>query len=108
MPQIISAATKKFDTKPFINNVKKFITEAILTDTGMITVLALVVTLTGLMLMQSAMSQSDEAKSVAWYVSNIKTAQIKNNECHRANNSLELQSTPDCINALHAIEISFK
>ncbi len=23
MPQIISAATKKFDTKPFINNSKK-------------------------------------------------------------------------------------
>ena len=79
MPQIILAATKKFDTKPFINNVKRFLTDAVLTDTGMITVLALVVTLTGLMLMQNAMSQSDEAKSVAWYVSNIKNAQIKNN-----------------------------
>ena len=108
MPQIISATTKKIDTKQFINYIKRFLTDAVLTDTGMITVLALVVTLTGLMLMQNAMSQSDEAKSVAWYVSNIKTAQIKNNECHRANNSLELQSTPDCINALHAIEISFK
>jgi hypothetical protein len=92
----------------FLDNSGDIILDAVLTDTGMITVLALVVTLTGLMLMQNAMSQSDEAKSVAWYVSNIKTAQIKNNECHRANNSLELQSTPDCINALHAIEISFK
>ena len=108
MPQIISAATKRIDTKQFLNNIKRFLTEAVLTDTGMITVLALVVTLTGLMIMQSAMTQSEEAKSVAWYVSNIKTAQAKNNECHRASNATELQSTPDCINALHAIEISFR
>ena len=71
MPQIISAATKKFDTKPFINNVKKFISEAILTDTGMITVLALVVTLTGLMLMQSAMSQSDNCNEIIISVNNV-------------------------------------
>lgn len=108
MPQLILAASKRIDTKLFLNNIKRFLTNAVLTDTGMVTVLALVITLTGLMLMQSAMSQPDEVKSVAWYVSNIKTAQAKNNECRRDANAVELQSTPDCINALHAIEISFK
>jgi hypothetical protein len=108
MPQIISATTKKIDTKQFINYIKRFLTDAVLTDTGMITVLALVVTFTGLMLMQSTFNQSDEAKSVAWYTANIKVAQAKNNECRRDANATELQSTPDCINALHAIEISFK
>ena len=108
MSQIVLAATKRIDIKQFLHNVKRFLIDAVLTDTGMITVLALVITFTGLMLMQSTFNQSNEAKSVAWYTANIKAAQAKNNECHRASNATELQSSPDCINALHAIEISFK
>ncbi|MEN9896761.1 MAG: hypothetical protein RLZZ66_410 [Pseudomonadota bacterium] len=108
MSQIVLAATKRIDIKQFLNSIKRFLTEAVLTDTGMITILALIMTFTGLMLIQSTLTQSNEAKSVAWYAANIKDAQAKNNECRRDNNATQLQSTPDCVNALHAIEIRFK
>lgn len=104
MSQIVLSNTKRIDIKNILQNTKN----AILTDTGMITLFAIVITFTGLMFMQNSFNQANEAKSVAWYVSNIKEAQAKNNECRRDSNATELQSTPDCINALHAIEISFK
>lgn len=44
-------------------------------------------------------------KSVAWYVANIKDARLQNQICY---DTPSLQSTPTCVNALHALEISFK
>ena len=46
-----------------------------------------------------------EEKTLAWYVANIKEAKKQNQECH---NNPSIQSTPNCINSLHALEISFK
>lgn len=48
---------------------------------------------------------ANEAKSVAWYVANIKEARAKNQECHDSPNT---SATAECENALHALEISFK
>lgn len=47
----------------------------------------------------------NDAKSVAWYVANIKEARAKNQQCH---DNPGLQSSEDCANALHALNISFK
>lgn len=47
---------------------------------------------------------NQEEKSVAWYVANTKEARKQNKQCH---DNLNLQSTPNCTNALHALEISF-
>ena len=47
----------------------------------------------------------EDAKSVAWYVANIQEARQQNQACY---NTPGLQSTPNCVNALHALEISFK
>lgn len=46
-----------------------------------------------------------EAKSVAWYVANIKEAKAQNQTCHDNPN---LQASADCVNSLHALQISFK
>lgn len=48
---------------------------------------------------------SEEIKSVAWYVANIREARQQNQTCH---DSPSLQSTSNCVNALNALEISFK
>ncbi len=48
---------------------------------------------------------SEQAKSLAWYVANIPEARKRNQECH---DNPSLQSSSDCANALHALEISFK
>jgi hypothetical protein len=49
--------------------------------------------------------KSEESKSVAWYVANLKEARKQNQECH---DNPGLQANPSCVNALHALEISFK
>ncbi len=54
----------------------------------------------------SIAESTSEAKSVAWYVSNIKVAQAKNTECRADVNNI--QTTPDCLNALSALQMSFK
>lgn len=46
-----------------------------------------------------------QAKSLAWYVANLKDARVKNQLCH---DTPSLQDSLDCQNALHALEISFK
>lgn len=46
-----------------------------------------------------------ESQSVAWYVANIKQAREQNKLCH---DNPELQASAPCINALHALEITFK
>jgi len=45
-----------------------------------------------------------EEKSVAWYAANTKEAHDQNKECHDNPN---IQSTPDCVNSLHALQIKF-
>jgi hypothetical protein len=49
-------------------------------------------------------SNAEESKTVAWYSANIKVAQAKNQECY---NNPSIKSSPDCLNAQHALEISF-
>ena len=51
----------------------------------------------------SAQTQND--KSVAWYVANIREAKATNQQCH---DSPEQQRAANCENALHALKISFK
>lgn len=64
--------------------------------------------LVAVMAIQTTSAQSSkEPKSVAWYTANIKTAEAKNKECRATPENAELQSTPDCINALQALELSF-
>ncbi len=55
----------------------------------------------------NAQSSKSDVKSVAWYAANIKVAEAKNKECRADASNIELQSTAECENALHALEISF-
>lgn len=48
---------------------------------------------------------SGNVKTVAWYVANIKEARAQNQTCHDNPN---LQGSENCVNALHALEITFK
>ena len=50
-------------------------------------------------------SEGQGNKSVAWYVANIKEAKKQNQICF---NDTTLQSTENCVNSLHALQISFK
>lgn len=49
-------------------------------------------------------SNAEEGKSVAWYAANIQEAKAKVQECH---DNASIQSSPECGNARHALEISF-
>jgi invasion protein IalB len=49
-------------------------------------------------------ASNKEEKSVAWYVTNTKEAREQNQLCH---DNVNIQSTPNCTNALHALQISF-
>lgn len=62
-------------------------------------------TLVGLKALNAQESGEGQAKSVAWYVANLKDARTKNQLCHDTPN---LQGSLDCQNALHALEITFK
>ncbi len=55
----------------------------------------------------AAGSKSNEVRSMAWYAANLKIAEAKNKECRADPNNTELQSTPDCVNALQAVELRF-
>ena len=52
-------------------------------------------------------TKSEETKSVAWYVANPKEARAKNKECFGDPKAVEIQSTPDCVNSLQALKMSF-
>ena len=54
---------------------------------------------------EESSTTTSDAKSVAWYVANIKEARATNQQCH---DNPGMQPSPDCTNALHALEISFK
>ena len=45
-----------------------------------------------------------EERSVAWFVANSKDARAQNKVCH---NNPGIQSTPNCVNSLHALQIVF-
>ncbi|MEQ1622481.1 MAG: hypothetical protein ABL919_13820 [Methylococcales bacterium] len=45
-----------------------------------------------------------EEASVAWFVSNMKEAKEQNKLCH---DNPSIQSSPSCVNSLHALQISF-
>lgn len=49
-------------------------------------------------------AESADAKSVAWYVANIRAAKDKNQTCH---DNPQMNPSEDCNNALHALQISF-
>ncbi|MGR8931295.1 MAG: EexN family lipoprotein [Gammaproteobacteria bacterium] len=71
-----------------------------------VSITALLLILSGFTVINAEESaQASSENSVAWYVANIKEAKAKNQECH---DNPSLQSSSDCANALHALEISFK
>jgi invasion protein IalB len=45
-----------------------------------------------------------DEKSVAWFVANTKDARDQNKQCH---DNPGIQTTPNCLNSLHALQISF-
>jgi len=49
-------------------------------------------------------NSNKETKSIAWYTANVKEARSKNKECY---DNEELQSTEDCKNSLHALELVY-
>jgi len=67
----------------------------------------LALALAGLAIFNSSIAgeTNEDAKSVAWFVANIQEARQQNQACY---NTPDLQNTPNCVNALHALEISFK
>ena len=52
-----------------------------------------------------ASESNEDSKSVAWYVTNIKAAKTQNQACY---DNPSLKYTPNCVNSLHALEITFK
>lgn len=65
--------------------------------------------LVAVMVLQTSNAQSSksEVKSVGWYTANIKVAEAKNKECRSNSENVELKNTPECANALQALELSF-
>ena len=49
--------------------------------------------------------ETENTKSVAWYVANIQAAKAQNQECF---DNPGLRGSPNCENALHALQIAFK
>jgi len=49
-------------------------------------------------------SQEKEAKSVAWFTANVRAARAQNKTCFE---NTELQSSTNCKNALHALELIY-
>ncbi len=50
-------------------------------------------------------NEGEDVKTVAWYVANIQHARTQNQTCH---DNPGLQSSTNCVNSLHALEITFK
>lgn len=71
----------------------------------MLFIAALVLGFTAFQVTIAGEAENEEVKSLAWYVANIKEAKKQNQECH---DNPGIQSTPNCVNSLHALEISFK
>ena len=51
--------------------------------------------------------KAEEVKSVAWYTANPKEARAKNKECYGDSKAVDIQSSPNCVNSLQALKISF-
>lgn len=70
--------------------------------------IAAISALVAAMAIQTTNAQSSaENKTKAWYVANIKDAEAKNKECRADSNNVELQNSPECVNALQALELRF-
>jgi hypothetical protein len=69
--------------------------------------IAAISALVAVMAIQTTNAQGSDAKTKAWYVANIKDAEAKNKECRADSSNVELQNTPECVNALQALELSF-
>lgn len=67
--------------------------------------LGLTIGLTALNATVASEKANDDVKSVGWFVANIKDARLQNQQCH---DTPSQQSSQNCANALHALEISFK
>ena len=64
----------------------------------------LITTVLALAFMAFKTSSAEDGKTVAWYTANIKEAKAKNEQCYA---DASIKSSPECVNALHALEISF-
>jgi len=53
---------------------------------------------------ESKAAANTDEKSIAWYVANTKEAREQNKQCH---DNPSIQATPNCVNSLHALQISF-
>jgi len=49
-------------------------------------------------------SKEKDAKSVAWFTANVRAARAQNKTCFE---NTELQSSTNCKNALHALELVY-
>lgn len=65
----------------------------------------LALSLTAFKVISAEETSNTEAKSVAYYVANIKQARAQNQLCH---DDPSIRGSSDCANALHALEITFK
>lgn len=74
---------------------------------GAITLLVAVFSASALEKSKPAAEPVDEVKSVAWYVANLPDARAKNKECYSDPSASDLQSTPNCVNSLQALKMSF-
>lgn len=70
-----------------------------------LTSLALVLSAFKVISAEEAKPEAEQAKTVAYYVANVKEARIKNQQCF---DNPGIKATEDCENALHALQISFK
>jgi hypothetical protein len=69
-------------------------------------VVAAIVLTTGVVAFQKNLeAKTPDAKSVAWYTANPKEARAQNQACFE---NPALQATENCVNSLHALEISYK
>ncbi|NOT85891.1 MAG: hypothetical protein HOP02_14170 [Methylococcaceae bacterium] len=66
---------------------------------------AIVFTLGVMTFQKTQEAKAPEIKSVAWYAANQAEARATNKACF---DSQQLKATENCINSLHALEISYK
>jgi hypothetical protein len=76
----------------------------IIIRTAAIALAAVTVTVAALEAKNTPVASPEANQSVAWYAANIPDAKAKNQLCH---DNPEINSSQDCVNALHALEISF-
>ncbi|MEQ1635626.1 MAG: EexN family lipoprotein [Methylococcales bacterium] len=98
---------KTDDLISMTHKVEPILTKISWPSTSLLTVVAAAIVFTvGVMAFQRTQeAKTPEVKSVAWYAANPKEARETNKACF---DSQQLQATENCINSLHALEISYK